>query len=85
MEDPRDAAEIVRLDRRIGTLAGRVGRLERTVAEMTKADEIAQAVAVAVRRDRRRQFTFWQKVAGAVAMILLALPSIETVAGWISG
>lgn len=76
------------LERRLDSFNRRLRRVERVVDEMTKADEISRGVAAELdRRARgpapiqtRPQFTWPQKVGGALAAIILTL---DTLAGWL--
>lgn len=69
----------------LGGLRDELRDLKRTVDAITKADEIANAVADALGRERRVALTAAQKVAGLILAMFALLPAVEVVVHWIHG
>lgn len=53
------------------------------VDNMAHADEIAQNVAAAIRRDRHRRWTAGRKAAAATVAALALIPSLHVAAAWV--
>lgn len=71
------------LARKLTDLRDRVDTLTRRVDGVTKADEIAHAVTTAIRADRRRRFTIPRRLAGAGVALILLVPALHDLTGWI--
>jgi hypothetical protein len=73
--------------RGLGELRDELRQLQATVAEMTKADEIADAVALALEQRRSHFWTASRKTAAAVAALVLAvatlIPAAQALVGWL--
>lgn len=57
--------------------------LEELVDGMTKAEEIAAAVTVAIRNERRAFINWPRKTVGAVLAVLIAAPALHDLVSWI--
>lgn len=75
------AAAAIRADLR--RLRSELEELAGQVDQVTKADEIAQAVTAAMDSSRRARFTFSRKLAGALAAAVLLLPALHDAYLWI--
>jgi hypothetical protein len=56
--------------------------VQSTVSKMSQADELAAAVNAALERERSHRWTLLQKIAAAVAGVLVALPALHTLLAW---
>lgn len=68
--------------RELGRLRRLAAELVEQVEEMTKADQIAHAVAAELDHDRRQRLTFSRKVLGAVAAVILLVPALHDAWAW---
>ena len=73
------------LDDQVAELRRRLDALEQEFEDMTKTDEIADAVTSALSAQRKHRFTFWHKLAGLGAGVVLAGPAIHDLWGWFFG
>lgn len=63
-------------------LVKRIEGLSRRVDAVTKADEIAQAVATELRNQARRRLTFSRKLAGALIAAVMLVPALHDAWAW---
>lgn len=69
----RNSWRLDALDKWRTEIDGRLSRLEQRVGDLTKADEIAEAVAQKMRSERTLGLTFVQKVGGGLFALALVL------------
>ena len=74
---------IIALEYAAAAIRADLRRLAGQVDQVTKADEIAQAVTAAMDSSRRARFTFSRKLAGALAAAVLLLPALHDAYLWI--
>lgn len=61
---------------------GRIDALSRRVDAVTKADEIAHAVASELRDQARRRLTFSRKLAGGLIAVVMLVPALHDAWTW---